>query len=657
MTSSNMCVRRGCVVKVGSSSQYVENTIPNTIDIGEFNEYSLQGLLTAYNTGIVTSPNFNDPITAAIREYGEEPFYGAVAALNFHFNREDVRSFINEVDYPLLFERIETGVIFSPIEIAEFIKEFGYTPTTLSVQSAIITPKLSTELDAYYTKNFTRSTMKSFCDVLPKIFGAIGAFFTALDKIGDLINSLKNFALNFSLAGLLKQLKSKILNVIDKIVEKVKNMLNNFSIKNVLNQVSSFVSESIAAAFQKIQETAKSFFDGLNIENLKKQLEALIDYATNIFKDPKIEEIQYLLLRFCSFIASIENGIGAIITPVSNFVNSYSSARSTLVASGNANTARAVRAGAIRYDTPRREQGINTVTQTQEEYGNAPPLTAQDFEGITPWNDGNGDSRIKFIGRWPSVLGRDGWERVDQRVRAQLMQVQRDFGKQLNINSGWRSAAYNSGLRGAARNSFHLQGLALDISWSGYNSLERERFIRIAKYYGFKGIGRYGPANGNFVHIDVGPARQWTGSGGLPSDDAFRTGAAIPGPPPGQNAQAQDEANIGLDAFGDSAAGATPSTSETPLWTPAEARNVEDLRSFTPDFTGSTEGERAYARSKGYSVAPETSTTNQPAIDLSSVGSYVTYDEFGNRTIRDLSGNPITDSSDDDSSFSLSDVR
>ena len=647
--SANMCIRNGCVVNLGATAQGIgqETAIPDTIDIGQFNQFSVEQLVLQYNTGIVTGPNFNDPINLIVKDYGEEPFYESVAALNIHFNRDDVKDFINKDAFPFLTKRIDTGIVFSPIEVAEFIRNFGYTPSTLSVQSAIATPKLSSELEAYYAENFSASTMESFCNNLPKIFGAV-VFFTALvGNISNIISKLKNFALDFSLSNLLNQLKDNILNVIDKVIEKIKNQLENFSIKNVINEVNSVVNEAVSASFHKIKETAEAFFDNLNIENLKQQIEGLIDYATNIFKDPKIEEIQYLLLRFCSFISSLENGINQIIKPVDDFVNSYKSTVQALTFASDANTARAIRAGAIRYASARREQGINTVIRTQEQYGNPPALTAQDFEGITPWNNGNGDSRIRFIGRWPSVLGRDGWERVDQRVRAQLMQVQRVFGKQLNINSGWRSSAYNSSLRGAARNSLHLQGLALDISWSGYNSIERESFIEVARYYGFKGIGRYAAANGNFVHIDVGRARQWTGSAGLPSDDAFRTGANVPN---------LLQNNNDLEAFG--GVGATPSTSQQPLFTADEAANLEYQRSFDPNYVGSTPGERRAAEIRGYTQTSNASNTTNSQFSLSDVGSYVTYDEFGNRTIRDLSGNPITQRpGDEDSTFSLSDVR
>jgi hypothetical protein len=510
MTTSGICNRRNCVTRVGSTGEVVELEIPAAIDVGEFNSSNVASLLSQYQIGVVSSPGDNDPITKLSREYGSDPFYSAVSAVNQYFLRDDVKSLIKIEDHPLLTERVETGIAFTPIEIAEFITQFGYTPLGLSTASAVTSVKLVNEFEAFYTKNFTQSSMGSFCSLLPNIFGAIGAFFSALDGLTDLVNKLKNFSLNFSLKALLDRLKSNITKVIDKVIDKVKNIVENFSLDNILSDIKSFVNEKIGAQFQKIKETAMRFFDKANVDVFKKKIESLIDYATNVFKDPKIEDVQFLLFRFCGFISQVENGINAIKNPLDDFANSYKNAAQTLSASSARNTVRAVTAGAIRYEQPVREAGINTAMDRYEAVGNPPPLTAGEFGDITPWNDGNGDSRISFSGRWKTVLGRDGWERVDPRARAMLMRVQREFGRRINVNSGYRSPEYNASLSGSAKNSYHMQGMAMDISWPGINATTREEFVRIARAQGFRGIGRYGPSAGNFVHIDIGPERTWS---------------------------------------------------------------------------------------------------------------------------------------------------
>ncbi|HRF57178.1 MAG TPA: DUF882 domain-containing protein [Campylobacterales bacterium] len=80
-----------------------------------------------------------------------------------------------------------------------------------------------------------------------------------------------------------------------------------------------------------------------------------------------------------------------------------------------------------------------------------------------------------------------------------------DIRKPININSGYRSIRTNSNLEGAAKNSFHIKGKAIDISIDGLDSsLVGHLGVIMAK----GGVGFY-PMK-NFIHIDTGNRRQWT---------------------------------------------------------------------------------------------------------------------------------------------------
>lgn len=79
-------------------------------------------------------------------------------------------------------------------------------------------------------------------------------------------------------------------------------------------------------------------------------------------------------------------------------------------------------------------------------------------------------------------------------------------GRRIEIISGYRSTEYNEYLRmksrKVARDSFHLQGLAIDFSVSGTS---KGTLSHLAKTFYAGGVGRYQ----EFVHIDVGPIRYW----------------------------------------------------------------------------------------------------------------------------------------------------
>lgn len=76
----------------------------------------------------------------------------------------------------------------------------------------------------------------------------------------------------------------------------------------------------------------------------------------------------------------------------------------------------------------------------------------------------------------------------------------------IEIISGYRSVEYNEYLRSrsrkVARDSYHMQGLAIDFSVSG---LSKNTLSGIAKSFYAGGVGKYR----EFVHIDVGPVRYW----------------------------------------------------------------------------------------------------------------------------------------------------
>jgi hypothetical protein len=507
-TTSGLCKVSGKVLKIGTSSSasdidIEEIVLPDTADFSQFEQ------------GIISLPGENNPITKLSKEYGEEVFDSSVRAVNTYFSRQEVRNLITEEKFPILFKRVSSEIIFTPIEVANFTLSLGYTPTSLTVSTSIVSINLLNQFESFYTQNFTKNTIGSFCAILPSVFGAVGIFFTALQALDAASQALKNFALNFSLSSLLSRLKNGVLSIIDKTVEQVKSTLENFSLANVISQLQSTVvkiSEDIYANFQRIKTLCLSFCDEENVKNYKSAIQKLIDYATSIFKNPTIQEVQFLLYRFCSFAALIENSISSLRNPLDAFVNAYTETVSILQSSSSRNTARAINAGAVRYDIRVRQSGINIGQELYQQAGNPPPLTASDYEDITPWNNGRGDSRITFVGNSFSDprVGRDGWDKVNPTVKTNLMRVQREFGRQLRIVSGYRPREYNDALRargvGAAKESLHISGLAVDVNWSGFNAQTKRQFIDIALRNGFRGIGG---SYSSFVHIDIGPRRSW----------------------------------------------------------------------------------------------------------------------------------------------------
>ena len=97
---------------------------------------------------------------------------------------------------------------------------------------------------------------------------------------------------------------------------------------------------------------------------------------------------------------------------------------------------------------------------------------------------------------------------IDESLVVLLQAIREHFGKAVVITSGYRTAAHNKSVGGAAY-SQHLYGRAADIRVQG---IPVEQLAAYAETClpGTGGIGRY-PAKG-FVHVDVRKAKsRWAG--------------------------------------------------------------------------------------------------------------------------------------------------
>lgn len=121
----------------------------------------------------------------------------------------------------------------------------------------------------------------------------------------------------------------------------------------------------------------------------------------------------------------------------------------------------------------------------------------------------NFDAYKKFCWIMRDIHGKDEVKPIDANLLNIVYKIQNtllslNIRKPININSGYRSKRTNSNLEGAAKNSFHIKGKAIDISIDGLDSsLVGHLGVIMAK----GGVGFY-PMK-NFIHIDTGNKRQW----------------------------------------------------------------------------------------------------------------------------------------------------
>ena len=88
-----------------------------------------------------------------------------------------------------------------------------------------------------------------------------------------------------------------------------------------------------------------------------------------------------------------------------------------------------------------------------------------------------------------------------------VLQERWSYARPLTVGSGFRTLRTNAALEGAAPASFHLRGLAADISVRGVPPGDLGLAIwLLSQRLGFGGVGLYR----GFVHVDLGPRRAWT---------------------------------------------------------------------------------------------------------------------------------------------------
>ena len=365
--------------------------------------------------------------------------------------------------------------------------------------------------------------MGKFCSLVPNIFSTIKVFSNFFDNIGAIKNSTagdSNILNNLGAKQLLEKLQSGTVDAAGAIFDSNREKIDGFKFEdtNLGTCKSTGANNRILGRGSDLKNEISEVFSDDNCTRIKNNIEGLISYSLSVFERKDIEEIEFLVYRFCTLIQNLEVDSNSNLMRLKNFAYDYDVIKRTVSASSNVATARATQAGARRlsgsaYDRSYSDRTLAVSTSSESKgVSNPKPISTGDIDGVTPWNEGRGDSRLTFQGRWVSILKREGWDRVDPRAKVQLMRLQARLGKQLILNSGYRSPEYNAALSrktsGVAKNSYHMKGEACDITWNNFRGssvTEKRRFIQLAKEEGFSGFGGYD----GFIHIDIGPSRAW----------------------------------------------------------------------------------------------------------------------------------------------------
>lgn len=501
------------------------------------------------------------------RNYDKNFLDQSISTLNNLVNI--VRNYPQIYNYQMLVDRLDVGPI-SLTEYADFLIATGTEQSTVefinsSYQTynierdpsylSVETMQYLDNMNTYYTDNFSSNITGGICNV----YTGFKSFTDNLKKILDIGKAIFNGLLN---------IQSIINKLIDTIKEKLLSIVNQLA-----NQINKCLG-SINAIADSIRDV-KSFFSDLSITSLKQTIGIAIADIANKFEIPQnqtdpgakasqIEEaISYLLYRLCQFATAIENFLTAPVNAVKNAIANCTQVGNVLTNVSNQFTLNALTAGAFRMSD-------SSIEALKAQLGNdlnsipSSTLTASGADGsatpsnywTTPFNTeensiyvelvsatkdqlASGSTRAqRYLQFQSQVLNQDdpfdaaGIKNLQASIVIVAIRIAKRLGIRLLINSGYRSPAYNASLSGAAKNSYHMKGLALDCSRSSFGSdyISGESFIKAASQEGAGGIGTYP----TFIHIDTGPRRTWSTISGtslghdnarsLHQQDKFRNG-------------------------------------------------------------------------------------------------------------------------------------
>lgn len=417
------------------------------------------------------------------------------------------------------------------------------------------------QFEFYNTENVANSISGGFCAGFQNPFGKLLKVIAGIKAGVALLKKLASFSLSdlFGLiqAAALDAIKEKLASIVDKLKSIFMRQLNN-----LIGTVSGIVNGSIATfdEVSKRVQDVKDFFNDLTMEKVKDKIREFVDKAIAQFEELTPEAILLLLFRFCQFAEMIQTFLQSPVNFVKEYINNIARQTRAVQSMGSLQTQRAVLAGAMRMTPEARRDARRRMMQTlaqsnrrssnttaaasgstgprpnPEVYVNDPEITEEEARELGTISDQGIPGKFKWA---PSVLNMGksvsdaddnaGWQMINMEVKVKLLRTATRFGRELTINSGYRSPEYNRRIGGASR-SQHMSGYAIDVSMAGFSSDDIRNFIRIASQEGFMGMSYY--PGSNFTHVDIGGRRTW-GSNGPHSSwvaahvrDEFRRGAS-----------------------------------------------------------------------------------------------------------------------------------
>jgi len=447
---------------------------------------------------------------------------------------------LNINEFPTLSSRVNQRD-FDGLDIALFLENSGYTQETF-IRDITSTPRSPLlQIEHFLNDNAYTAISGGFCSAFGNVFAKITSLVALGSSIADSINKLKNIDSNLIKASLIAA-NEKVKDLIDNIVDKMKDRA-----EQVLDKAKSFVNDVSFLIEGTVEKITKSFaniqnmFSKDNIEKTKEKFENLFSSMAGQFEKVTPEVLSFLMFRICQFMETLQKVFQSPIDSFSSLVNKISDVKiayessylseinnrmalSSISELSSSDVANVRNNAKVNLNSSKGNRSQVNNIETSDTKAVIKGATNEIMILANTWNvEQNSDGSFssvsnKWIKLQPQVINmgrnfsdsnpRDGWEKVNQKVWTLVYMLGERLGTQLTINSAYRSPLKNASV-GGAKSSFHMKGLAVDITYAGV--VDPIEMIKHASILGSGGIGFY--KSSGFIHIDLGSARTWATQG------------------------------------------------------------------------------------------------------------------------------------------------
>ena len=392
-------------------------------------------------------------------------------------------------------------------------------------------------------------------------------------RVTEVVERIRNGIRQLAAVGVLDQTADQLLSVIDQSAGQLQSKIRMFSPQSLDNGFHFNMGSSYAKMAGQIA-TAQNAASDATTEAMKDSVKGMMAQSAEKFQTKSKEEVEFVALRFCKLAGEIERLYNEVTAPIEATIQEFQGIDRSLSEIGNETTLRAVRSGAIRYDTETRRLATERAglipanvarPHISAETGGTtsiPPggtipsgldtIPPAGFDGLPTYDDVIGKTWRGLFSFNPGPRSRastvfngrplsDGWNALRPDVVASLVSLAEAWrasgGGSFNIASAFRAGGVTQAqiqrlratgrtIQGQSANSLrvettsHSRGLAIDCGIVGRSN--QIRFLNLAYRAGFRGLALYS----SFVHIDKESRRSWNTPNyyGLPGTDGNKIG-------------------------------------------------------------------------------------------------------------------------------------